>query len=378
MSIRRIGPNPFVNTASLIQSQRRIERVEKHIGTEDAELKTEEEALDALNNLHHAEMEALQAEREQKAKQTESLRAQLVLRDGYEARSEELVDLTGGAREAYERDLLELQAREKANKPGVSLAHLARANVYERVSREERAAAQRAELERAEAERIAAELAAAEEAEAAARESVPMLDEEVPPEEAEEGEVDWMAEELAMLQDEDGEESDASDEEDEEEYRDPEADSFLASLEDVENLEQAPAEDPHAGSFLASLDDIAQLVPESDTEADAEVVEEASGEWVSEEEERAAAGEEEGSVEVSAEAGEDFVAEVEEDSLVEVEEGPAAHEDAPEADAARELESPAAMLPFDEEGAEATASTEPRPEAEAAEVLPFDDEDASR
>ncbi|MFY0582824.1 hypothetical protein ACN28S_58760 [Cystobacter fuscus] len=373
MSIRRIGPNPFVNTASLIQSQRRIERVEKHIGAEDTELKTEEEALDALNNLHHAEMEALQAEREQKAKQVESLRAQLVLRDGYEARSEELVDLTGGAREAYERDLLELQAREKANKPGVSLAHLARANVYERVSREERAAAQRAELERAEAERIAAELAAAEEAEAAARESVPMLDEEVPPEEAEEGEVDWMAEELAMLQDEDGE-SDASDEEDEEEYRDPEADSFLASLEDVENLEQAPTEDPHAGSFLASLDDIAQLVPESDTE----VAEEESEEWASEDEEREAAAEEEGTSELSAEAGEDFVAEVEEDSLVEVEEGPVAHEDAPEADAAREPESPVAMLPFDEEGAEATASTEPRPEAEAAEVLPFDDEDASR
>ncbi|EPX64441.1 putative exosome complex exonuclease 1 [Cystobacter fuscus DSM 2262] len=371
MSIRRIGPNPFVNTASLIQSQRRIERVEKHIGAEDAELKTEEEALDALNNLHHAEMEALQAEREQKAKQTESLRAQLVLRDGYEARSEELVDLTGGAREAYERDLLELQAREKANKPGVSLAHLARANVYERVSREERAAAQRAELERAEAERIAAELAAAEEAEAAARESVPMLDEEALPEESEEeGEVDWMAEELAMLQDEDGE-SDASDEEDEEEeYVDPEADSFLASLEDVENLEQAPAEDPHAGGFLASLDDIAQLAPGSDAEVDVEVAEEQSEEWAPEEGAREAAADEEGASEVSAEAGEDFVAEVEE--------GPAAHEDAPEADAAREPDFPAAMLPFDDESAEATASPESRPEAEAVEVLPFDDEDASR
>ncbi|WNG13490.1 hypothetical protein [Cystobacter fuscus] len=363
MSIRRIGPNPFVNTASLIQSQRRIERVEKHIGAEDTELKTEEEALDALNNLHHAEMEALQAEREQKAKQTESLRAQLVLRDGYEARSEELVDLTGGAREAYERDLLELQAREKANKPGVSLAHLARANVYERVSREERAAA-----ERAEAERIAAELAAAEEAEAAARESVPMLDEEAPPEEAEE--VDWMAEELAMLQDEDGESDDSGEEDEEEEYVDPEADSFLASLEDVENLEQAPAEDPHAGSFLASLDDIAQLVPGSNAEADGEVAEEQSEEWASEEE-REAAAEEEGASEMSAEAGEDFI--------VEVEEGPAAHEDVPEADAASEPESPSAvMLPFDDEGAEAIASPEPRPEAEAAEVLPFDDEDASR
>lgn len=294
MSIRRIGPNPFVNTASLIQSQRRIERVEKHTGAEDPELKSEEEALDVLNQLHHAELEALQAEREQKAQQTESLRAQLVLRDGYEARPEELVDLTGGAREAYERDLLELQARQKANKSGVSLAHLARANVYERVSREERAAAQRAELERAEAEWIAAELAAAEEAEAAARESGPMLDEEEPPEEVE---VDWMAEELAMLQDEDGE-SEASGEQDEEEYVDPEADSFLASLEDVENLEQAPAEDPHAGGFLASLDDIAQLVPG----AEAEVAREESGEWASEEEEREAASEEEGPAEVSAEA----------------------------------------------------------------------------
>ncbi|OJH41539.1 hypothetical protein [Cystobacter ferrugineus] len=375
MSIRRIGPNPFVNTASLIQSQRRIERVEKHIGAEDTELKTEEEALDALNQLHHAEMEALQAEREQKAKATESLRAQLVLRDKYEARSEELVDLTGGAREAYERDLLELQAREKANKPGVSLAHLARANVYERVSREERAAAQRAELERAEAERIAAELAAAEEAEAAARESVPLLDEEEPPAEAEdEGEVDWMAEELAMLQDEDGESDASAEEDEEEEYIDPEADSFLASLEDVENLEQAPVEDPHAGGFLASLDDIAQLVPGSD----AEVAEEESGEWASEEEARAAAAEEEGPDEVSAEAGEDFAAEVEEDFIVDVEEGPAAHEDVPEAEAAGEPESPSVVLPFDDEGAEATASPEPLPEAEAAVVLPFDDEDASR
>jgi hypothetical protein len=324
MSIRRIGSNPFVSTASLIQSQRRIDPVEKHLGAEDTEIKSEEEALEVLNELHHAELEALQAEREQKAKETESLRAQLLLKDGYEARPEELVDLTGGAREAYERDLLELQAREKAkaNKPGVSLAQLARANVYERVSREERAAAQRAELERAEAERIAAELAAAEQAEAAAEERVPLLDEEALPTEADE-EVDWMAEELAMLQGED-EELDVSGEEDEEEeYSDPAADSFLASLEDIENLETEPAEDPHAGGFLASLDDIAQLVPGSDAEAEAE--------WAPE---------------VSSEAGEDFAVEAGDEAVQ--------YED------------------------ESGAVSDREPEAEAAVALPFDDEDIPR
>jgi hypothetical protein len=259
MSIRRIGPNPFANPASLIQSQRRIERVEKHVGAEDTELKSEEEALEALNELHHAELEALQAEREQKAKQTEALRAQLVLRDKYDGRvAEELMDLTGGALEAYERELLEAQAREKAKKPGVSLAQLARASVYERVAREERAAAERAELERLEAERLAAELAAAVAAEPTASDGAPLVDEEVLAEEdpASEG---WLAEEDASGMD------DAQDEEEEEEeYRDPAADSFLASLDDIDYLEDAPVEDPHAGGFLASLDDIAEPVTDED------------------------------------------------------------------------------------------------------------------
>src|SRR5688500_7007185 len=45
MSIRRIGFNPFVQTANLIHAQRRVEAVEKHIGAEDTELKSEEDVL---------------------------------------------------------------------------------------------------------------------------------------------------------------------------------------------------------------------------------------------------------------------------------------------------------------------------------------------
>ena len=364
MSIRRVGSNPFVNSANLIQSQRRIERVEKHIGAEDSELKTEEEALESLNKLQQAELDELEAERAEKAKQTESLRAQLVLSDGYERHApEELVDLTGGAREAYERDLQALREREQAKKPGVSLAQLARASVYERVSREEKAAALRAEAERveaerAEAERLALELAASEEAQQAVREGgVPMLDEEVLPDAEDEEPVDWMAEELALRQQAE-EDADDDGDGDDEEYEDPQADSFLASLEDIENLEERPVEDPHAGGFLASLDDIENLETPSapDMEAEAyEVLEDGALVDAEDAEEALSA-----DVDVSADVEDVF------------EEPPAA-------------EPEALLLPFDEEAApepvvQQTAEPMARAEAEAeAEVvLPFDDEAPAR
>ncbi|ATB30174.1 hypothetical protein [Melittangium boletus] len=250
MSIRRVGFNPFVSTASLVQAQRRVDPVEKHIGADDPELKTEEDGLESLNSHYRAELEALEAERARKAQQVETLRSRLMMRDGYEKLPEELVDLKGGT-----RDELEQPEPRHANKPGVSLAQLARANVYERVSREERAAAQRAELEQAEAELRAAEhaLAAQEAAAAAAAELEEgfLLDESP----AEEDAADWMAEELEVLQQ-------AEDVDDEEEvYSDPGADLFLASLDDIENLEPAEVEDPHAGAFVASLDDIENLEP---------------------------------------------------------------------------------------------------------------------
>ncbi|MBM7112241.1 hypothetical protein [Archangium primigenium] len=253
MSIRRVGFNPFVATASLVQAQRRVAPVEKHIGADNPELQTEEDGLDSLNSHYRAELEALEAERAKKAKQVETLRSKLMLRDGYEKLPEELLDLKGGA-----RDEMEQPDPRQAGKPGVSLAQLARANIYERVSREERAAAQRAELERAEAELRAAEnalaaqqaaLTAATELEEAALQDEPL---------AEDDAADWMAEELEALQE--GAEEDADAEE--ELYSDPAADLFLASLDDIENLETAPVEDPHAGAFVASLDDIEHLAPE--------------------------------------------------------------------------------------------------------------------
>ncbi|MFL5352837.1 hypothetical protein [Archangium sp.] len=240
MSIRRIGFNPFVNTAAVIEAQKRIEAVEKHVGADDAEPMTEEEALASLNAQQQAELDALEAERAQREQESAELRAKLMLADGYEAAPKELVDLKGGVAERAP-----VADRAGAGKPGVSLAHLARANVYASVSRAERAEAERAALAQAEAERAAAEAAAA---------SV----------DAGGGVEDnsWMEAELSALQAE-LEEVEGLDGA-EEAYSDPGADSFVASLEDIENLEQGGAEfdDPHANDFVASLDDIAHLVPE--------------------------------------------------------------------------------------------------------------------
>lgn len=255
MSIRRIGFNPFVNTAAYIEAQKRIEAVEKHAGTEDTEVMTEEEALASLNAKQQAELDAIEAERLQRERESEELRAKLTLADGYEATPKELVDLKGGVDERA-------ASANKAGmgKAGVSLAHLARANVYESVSRAERADAERAALAQAEAERLAAEQAAAA--------SVDGGDEV--------GDNSWMEAELSALQAEmEGmEELDGA----EEAYSDPGADSFVASLEDIENLELGGEENenPHANDFVASLDDIAHLVPEPAPEATFEPAPEAA------------------------------------------------------------------------------------------------------
>ncbi|WNG32568.1 hypothetical protein F0U61_02300 [Archangium violaceum] len=245
MSIRRIGGfHPSVQTAHLVEAQRRVQSVEKHAGTDDTELLTEEQALEALNARQQAELDALEAERAQRAREVEELRAKLMLSDGYEAAPRELVDLKGGA---TEKDVLP-DTRAGAGKPGVSLAHLARANVYESVSRAERAAAERAAVEQAEAER-----AALAQAEAASVDTGPVAGVE----------DNWMEAELSVLQS-DLEELEAL-EEAEEAYSDPGADSFVASLDDIANLEEGgvDVDDPGADSFVASLDDIAHLVPES-------------------------------------------------------------------------------------------------------------------
>ncbi len=235
MTIRRIGFNPFVQTASLIEAQRRVEAVEKHIGADDVELKSEEDILDAINAQHQAELEALEAERAAKERETTELRARLVNVDGFERVQRELVDLKGGVETASEG----LPGAEAGgDKPAVTLAHLARANTYAAAARAERLAAE----QQAEAERLAAEASRA--------------GGEV---EGEAGVDDWMQAELSALQSE-LDEVDAA----EETYSDPGAESFFASLEDIENLEEGGAnfDDSGANAFAASLDDIAHLVPE--------------------------------------------------------------------------------------------------------------------
>jgi hypothetical protein len=99
---------------------------------------------------------------------------------------------------------------------------------------------------------------------------------------------DWMAAELSALQVEDGAEVEAGAEdnwmeaelsslqaqaealeEEEEVYSDPGADSFFASLDDIENLEPGGADfdDAGANAFVASMEDIALLVRDSGAEA---------------------------------------------------------------------------------------------------------------
>ncbi|WNG53731.1 hypothetical protein F0U59_02125 [Archangium gephyra] len=271
MSIRRIGFNPFVQTANIIEAQRRIEAqhrvdaVEKSIGTDDPALMTEEQALEALNAKHRAEMEALEAERAQKELESEALRAQLTLADGYETTAQrEMVDLKGGKDVAKEA-----LPSASADKPGVSLAHLARANVYESVSRAERAAAeQQAALERAAAEQEVAGGAGVDDWMAAEVDALQVDDGSGV--EAEE-DNSWMEAELSALQ------AEAEALEEEEVYSDPGADTFLASLDDIENLEQGGGDfgDAGANAFVASMDDIAQLVPDAAFEALPEAVAEA-------------------------------------------------------------------------------------------------------
>lgn len=245
MSIRRIGGfNPSIQTPGLIQGQRRVDAVEKHIGTEDAGPMSEEEALEALNAQHQAELEALEAERAQQEQETSELRAKLMNVDGFERSQRQLVDLKGGTESAPEASAPPADA----DKSGILLAQLVRASTY---------AAARAESARAEAE-----AAAAAEAEAA---SVQV--------EAEPGtgEEDWMQAELAALQAElEGAEVD----EVQEASQDPGADSFFASLDDIANLEPGGADlgDSGGDAFFASLDDIAHLVPEQEAQQEAQPV----------------------------------------------------------------------------------------------------------
>jgi hypothetical protein len=230
MSIRRIGSfNPFVQTPGLIQGQRRVDAVEKPIGTEDTEPKSEEEVLEALNAQHQAELEALEAERAARERQSTELRAKLTLTDGFESAQRELVDLKGGAGATSMKD--SLPGAEAGS--GILLAQLARANAYAALARAERVAAERAE--------------------AASVKGEP---------EAGAGDDDWMEAELSTLQAE-LEEADGI-EEAEVSYSDPGAETFFASLEDIANLEEGGVDfgDSGAGSFLASLDDITHLVPE--------------------------------------------------------------------------------------------------------------------
>lgn len=253
MSIRRVGFSPFVSSANYIEAQKRVEAVEKHASTEDAELKTEEEALESLNAQYLAELEAVEAERAQQQALAESLRTELTLRDGYETLKEGPVDLKGGVEEPIPEPM-----HPDDFQSGVSLASLARANVYQTTVREEqRAAARQAELEREEAQRAALEQAAAWRTEEQAAAPQPHEEEQGDGEPDE----DWMRSELAAL-DAQNDSTEALDE-DEEGYQDPGADAFYASLEDVENLEAAQEEQERGNGFYASLDDIAHLVPES-------------------------------------------------------------------------------------------------------------------
>ncbi|AKI99256.1 hypothetical protein ATI61_106631 [Archangium gephyra] len=264
MSIRRIGFNPFVQTANIIEAQRRIEAqhrveaVEKHVGADDPALMTEEQALEALNAQHRAEMEALEAERAQKEREGEALRAQLTLADGYETAQRELVDLKGGKEAAKEAP-----PSARADTPGVSLAHLARANVYASVTRAERAAAEQlAALERAAAEQAATGGPGVEDDWMAAE--VAALQVDGGAEVAAGEDNSWMAAELSALE----AQAEAL-EEDEAVYSDPGADTFFASLDDIENLEQGRGafDDAGANAFVASMDDIALLVPDAAPEA---------------------------------------------------------------------------------------------------------------
>ncbi len=250
MSIRRIGGfNPFVQTPGLIQGQRRVEAVEKHIGAEDAELKSEEDILNAINAQHQAELEELEAERAAKERETAELRARLLNVDGFERAQRELVDLKGGTEAAQEGVA---GAEAGADKPGVTLAHLFRASAYAAAARAERVAAEQAAVAQAAVEQAAASMQG--EAEVA-----PGVDE------------NWMEAELSALQAELDEVDEA-----EEAYSDPGAESFFASLEDIENLEEGGADfdDSGANAFVASLDDIALLVPELAAEPSVVVSEE--------------------------------------------------------------------------------------------------------
>lgn len=236
MSIRRIGGfNPSVQTPGLIQGQRRVDAVEKHIGTEDAGPMSEEDSLAALNAQHQAELEAIEAERAQRERETSELRAKLLNVDGFERSQRQLVDLKGGAETAPEASA---GPADTADTSGILLAQLVRASTY---------AAAKAESARAEVE-----AAAAAEAEAASLQG-----------EAEvgTGDEDWMRAELSALQ---SELEGSAVEEVEEAYQDPGADSFLASLDDIVNLEPGGADlgDSGGDAFFASLDDIAHLVPE--------------------------------------------------------------------------------------------------------------------
>ena len=236
MSIRRIGgfnPSVAVQTAQLIESQRRVEAVEKHLGADDPALMTEEQKLEALNAQLQAELEEMEAERAATERAATELRSQLMNADGFERTQQpELLDLKGGAEEQPEV----LAGAKGGEGKGVSLARLAMASAYETA------------LIRAEAEKASA-ASTQQEGEVAA----PV-------------DNDWMQAELAALQ----AEVDGADEvaDSEEAYNDPGADSFFASLEDIENLEAGGAnfEDPGADAFVASLDDIAHLEPEAGAE----------------------------------------------------------------------------------------------------------------
>jgi Skp family chaperone for outer membrane proteins len=239
MSIRRIGgfnPSVAVQTAQLIESQRRVEAVEKHIGADDPELMTEEQKLEALNAHLQAELAEMEAERAAAERAATDLRSQLMNVDGFErnARGEPL-DLKGGAEEEP-RGL----ASAGTGGAGVSLAQLARAHVYATVQ----------------AQSAAEEAAALASAQQQAEGATPAED-------------DWMQAELAALQAEvegAGDVDGAGEvDESQEAYNDPGADSFFASLEDIENLEEGGENfvDPGADAFVASLDDIAHLMTEA-------------------------------------------------------------------------------------------------------------------
>lgn len=242
MSIRRIGGfNPSIQTANLVNAQRRIEAVEKSIGTDDDLLDPEE----SLRLKQQAELEQLEAERAAQAREADELRAQLTLVDGYEQAPRELVDLKGGVDKARPQAP---GAEGGQDRPGVSLASLARESVYAAAQAQQRA-------------EEAARASALEDGFGDVAEARP--------------DDNWMAAELEALQSQlESELGDVDGVDDEEaSYSDPGADSFLASTDDVANLELdgSEYEDPGADAFLASMDDIANLVPESEPEAPAAV-----------------------------------------------------------------------------------------------------------